>query len=139
VRVLSFLFAIATCAVAVRVSTVSFAAQAPASPAAEESTLLKGFASIEPIDAHTHMYKDDPELNRLIRGLNLRSINICVIDDRDPDFNDLEPQRTEALKVRQSTEGRAAFCTTFNRTASRNRTSARARFASSTGISRRAP
>lgn len=113
-RVLSFLFAIATCAVAVRVFTVSLAAQAPASQGADESRLLEGFAGIEPIDAHTHIYKDDPELNHLIRRLNLRSINICVIDDRDPDFNDLEPQRTEVLKVRQSTEGRATFCTTFN-------------------------
>ena len=36
-----------------------------------------------------------------------------MIDDRDPDFRDLEPQRTAVLQVRESTQGRIAFCTTF--------------------------
>lgn len=80
----------------------------------DESGLLESFAKIEPIDVHTHIYKDDPELNALIQRLDLRTVNICVIDDRDPDFKGLEPQRTEALKVRRSTHGRLTFCTTFS-------------------------
>jgi hypothetical protein len=82
--------------------------------ASDESAVLKSFAEIQPIDVHTHIYKDDPELNALIGRLNLRAVNICVIDDRDPDFKGLEPQRTEVFNVRQSTQGRVAFCTTFN-------------------------
>jgi Amidohydrolase len=98
----------------VKLSPVLLAAQKPESAASDESALLKSFADIQPIDVHTHIYKDDPELNLLIARLNLRTVNICVIDDRDPDFKELEPQRMEVLKVRQSTHGRAAFCTTFS-------------------------
>jgi len=82
--------------------------------ASDEDAILKAFAAIAPIDAHIHIYKDDPALNGLIERLNLRMLNICVIDDRDPDYNGLDPQRSEVLKVRQSTGGRAAFCTTFS-------------------------
>ena len=88
-------------------------AQDSGQAASDETALLKGFAEIQPIDVHTHIYKDDPELDALIELLNLRAVNICVIDDRDPDFKGLEPQRTQVLKVRQSTRGRVAFCTTF--------------------------
>jgi predicted TIM-barrel fold metal-dependent hydrolase len=98
----------------VRLSSVLLRAQNSGRAASDENTLLKGFADIQPIDVHTHIYKDDPELNALIKRLNLRAVNICVIDDRDPDFKGLEPQRAEVLKVRQSTLGRVAFCTTFN-------------------------
>jgi hypothetical protein len=88
--------------------------QAPKPAAASENAALKAFAAIQPIDAHVHIYKDDPALNALIQRLNLRAVDICVIDDRDPSFKELEPQRTDVLKVRQSTKGRVAFCTTFS-------------------------
>jgi predicted TIM-barrel fold metal-dependent hydrolase len=101
-------------AAGVKFSPVAIPAPPSESAADDESVLLKDFAQIEPIDAHTHIYKNDPRLNDLIERLNLRAVNICVIDDRDPDFKGLEPQRTEVLKVRQSTRGRVAFCTTFN-------------------------
>ena len=100
--------------VGVKLSSVAFAAPQSKLALSEQSALLREFARIEPIDTHTHIYKDDPKLNDLIERLNLRAVNICVIDDRDPDFKGLEPQRTEVLKVRQSTRGRVAFCTTFN-------------------------
>jgi predicted TIM-barrel fold metal-dependent hydrolase len=80
----------------------------------EDSRLLEGFAKVQPIDVHTHIYKDDPGLNALVQRLDLRTVNITVIDDRDPDFEALEPQRTEVLKVRRSTHGRLTFCTTFS-------------------------
>jgi predicted TIM-barrel fold metal-dependent hydrolase len=98
----------------VTLSSVLLPRQKSELSATDESALLKSFAQFEPIDVHTHIYKDDPELNALIKRLNLRAVNICVIDDRDPDFKGLEPQRTEVLKVRQSTLGRVAFCTTFS-------------------------
>jgi len=80
----------------------------------DEDAMLKGFAAIAPIDAHIHIYKDDPALDDLIKRLNLRVLNICVIDDRDPYGKGLEPQRSDVLKVRRGTGGRAAFCTTFS-------------------------
>lgn len=79
-----------------------------------ESRLLEGFAKILPIDAHTHIYKADAEIAALFERLKLRAIDICVIDDRDPESRGLEPQRTQVLAVRKSTRGRAAFATTFD-------------------------
>jgi predicted TIM-barrel fold metal-dependent hydrolase len=75
---------------------------------------LADFAAVEPVDVHVHVYKDDPSFAAMVKSLNLRLLNICVIDDRDPFFKGLEPQRGDELKVRQSTDGRAAFCTTFS-------------------------
>jgi predicted TIM-barrel fold metal-dependent hydrolase len=107
------LVAAGTYAVAPELSSVLFAEQGSKAEHGQ-SAVLKDFASIQPIDAHIHIYKDDPELNALIERLNLRALNICVIDDRDPFGKGLEPQRSDVLKVRQSTHGRAAFCTTFS-------------------------
>ena len=109
-----FIVILAATVAGVRVSSVLLGAQKAGAAANDISELLKGFAEIEPIDVHTHIYKDDPELNALIKRLNLRTVNICVIDDRDPDYNGLEPQRTEVLNVREGTMGRAAFATTFS-------------------------
>ena len=79
-----------------------------------EDTMLKAFAQINPIDAHVHIYGVDLPLTALMQQLNLRAINICVIDNRDPETKDLEPQRSQVLDVRNKTRGRAAFATTFN-------------------------
>ncbi len=108
------IFLIVTIVATTKLSSVLLAAQKSSPAASDENALLEGFAEIQPIDAHIHVYKDDPELDALIGRLNLRAVNICVIDDRDPDFKGLEPQRADVLQVRQSTHGRAAFCTTFS-------------------------
>lgn len=97
-----------------KLSSILLAAQTFQSAASNQSALLKSFSEIGPIDAHVHIYKVDPELAALVEQLNLRAVNICVIDDRDADYKSLEPQRTEVLKFRQSTLGRAAFATTFD-------------------------
>ena len=76
-------------------SSVLSGAQGSNSAASDERALLESFAGIQPIDAHVHIYKDDPELNALIESLNLRALNICVIDDRDPYYKGLEPQRSD--------------------------------------------
>ena len=54
------------------------------------------------IDAHIHLYQDNPAFGDVMQRLNLRALNICVIDDRDPFYKGLEPQHGDALKVRQS-------------------------------------
>jgi predicted TIM-barrel fold metal-dependent hydrolase len=108
------LVAAGTYALAPELSSVFLGGQGNKAAASGESSLLKDFAAIQPIDAHIHIYKEDAELNALIERLNLRALNICVIDDRDSYGKGLEPQRSDVLKVRQSTHGRAAFCTTFS-------------------------
>lgn len=98
-----FSFAAAFLAVAsatgVQFSSALSAAPRTRDAVSDEARLLRDFARIEPIDTHVHIYKNDPALNALVERLNLRAVNICVIDDRDPDFRDLEPQRTQVLQI----------------------------------------
>ena len=85
-----------------------------AQPGPPPASDLEGFSALAPIDAHVHLYKDDPAFGAFLQRLNLRILNICVIDDRDPYAKGLEPQRSDVLKVRHVTGGRAVFCTTFS-------------------------
>jgi predicted TIM-barrel fold metal-dependent hydrolase len=75
---------------------------------------LANFSALAPIDAHVHLYKDDPAFGPFLKRLNLRVLDILVIDDRDPYGKGLEPQRSDVLKVTHVTAGRALFCTTFD-------------------------
>lgn len=75
---------------------------------------LSAFAAMAPIDTHIHLFQPDPRFGELMTRLNLRGLNICVLDDRDPFFKSLEVQRDDARKVRQVTGGRAVICTTFS-------------------------
>ena len=72
---------------------------------------LSQLAAIEPIDTHAHAYQDVPALADLFSRLNLRALNVLLIDDRDPFAKSMEPQWTDALAVRRLTKGRAAVCT----------------------------
>ncbi len=90
------------------------ASQDSADDRADRSAALEAFAKLNPIDAHVHVYKDDPAFNALLKRLRLGALNICVIDDRDADYRGLEPQRSQVLRVSRSSESRAAFCTTFS-------------------------
>ena len=87
-----------------------FEAQSGRPPAGD----LASFAALAPIDAHVHLYKDDPAFGALMQRLNLRILDICLIDDRDPYFKRVEPQRGDVLKVVHRTGGRAVLCTTFS-------------------------
>ena len=49
-------------------------------------------AAIEPIDTHVHAYKAPPALLALFTRLNLRALNILLIDSRDPLVKACEPQ-----------------------------------------------
>jgi predicted TIM-barrel fold metal-dependent hydrolase len=49
-------------------------------------------------------------LNRLDMGL----LNICVVDKHDRGFEEAEPQHAKALEVYRGSQGRAAWCSTFD-------------------------
>ena len=83
-------------------------------PALPPAADLASFSALAPIDVHVHLYKDDPALGAFLKRLNLRVLDIIVIDDRDPFGKELEPQRSDVLKVVHATGGRALFCTTFS-------------------------
>ena len=95
-------------------SSVLFAGQGSGVAASDHSTLLKAFAEMNPIDAHVHLYKDDPAFGTLLQRLKLRVLDICLIDDRDPYFKAMEPQRGDVQRVVHGTSGRAVLCTTFS-------------------------
>ena len=97
-----------------KLSSVLFARQGSGVAASDPSALLKAFAEMHPIDAHVHLYKDDPAFGALLVRLKLRILDVCLIDDRDPYFKAIEPQRADVLKVVHSTAGRAVLCTTFS-------------------------
>jgi hypothetical protein len=61
---------VTTIVAGVKLSSVPVAAQKSESAASNESGLLQGFTEIQPIDVHTHIYKDDPELSALIKLLS---------------------------------------------------------------------
>jgi predicted TIM-barrel fold metal-dependent hydrolase len=91
----------------------SLSKQAPPSSSSER-TLLRGFAAIDPIDSHTHVYRNDPAFNALLKRLNLHIVDIAVIDDRDPFFHAIEPQLHDILEIVQGSGGHASLCTTFS-------------------------
>lgn len=97
-----------------KLSSVLFAGQGSGVAASDHSALLKAFAEMNPIDAHVHLYKDDPAFGALLERLKLRILDICLIDDRDPYFKAIEPQRGDVQRVVHSTLGRAVLCTTFS-------------------------
>jgi predicted TIM-barrel fold metal-dependent hydrolase len=94
----------------VLLSGSSYETKAALPPAAD----LASFSALAPIDVHVHLYKDDPAFGAFLKRLNLRVLDIIVIDDRDPFGKGLEPQRSDVLKVLHITAGRALFCTTFS-------------------------
>jgi predicted TIM-barrel fold metal-dependent hydrolase/DNA-directed RNA polymerase subunit H (RpoH/RPB5) len=97
-----------------KLSSVLFAGQGSGVAASDHSALLEAFAEMNPIDAHVHLYKDDPAFGALLQRLKLRVLDICLIDDRDPYFKAIEPQRGDVQRVVHSTSGRAVLCTTFS-------------------------
>ena len=113
--------------------------QSEARPGGTPDAGLAAFSAVAPIDVHLHLYKDDPAFGTLMQRLNLRVMDICVIDDREPYFKEMEPQRGDVLKVIHSTAGRTVLCTTFNPYDFEEPGFARARSTSSMPTSRREP
>ncbi|MFB3923826.1 MAG: amidohydrolase family protein [Terriglobia bacterium] len=70
--------------------------------------------SVAPIDAHAHAFNTSPEFYKLFDRLNLRFLNICVVDKHERGFADGEWQHKTALEVRRISHGRAAWCSTFD-------------------------
>jgi predicted TIM-barrel fold metal-dependent hydrolase len=100
---------------ALRISGKVLAGSAPLGQADDAiEKYLQGFASIEPIDTHTHVFKNDPLFVSMLKALHLHLLDILVVDDADPYGKALEPQRTNALAVVHGSKGHAVLCTTFD-------------------------
>lgn len=75
---------------------------------------LKDFAAVHPIDAHVHVFKSDAQFQDMLDQLNLKLLNILVVDDTLSYRKELQPQVTDALALMRSSKGHIAFCTTFD-------------------------
>jgi predicted TIM-barrel fold metal-dependent hydrolase len=79
-----------------------------------EPGLLNAFARMRPIDVHVHVFKAGPAFQAMIESLNLKLMDILVMDDNLSYRKELEPQITDALALVRSSKGHIAFCTTFD-------------------------
>jgi len=98
---------------------LSAAVQAPTSASAaaklaDEEGALRAFAAIHPIDVHVHVFKTDPAFQKMLERLNLKLLNILVMDDTNPNRKQLQRQIDDAQVLVQSSRGHVALCTTFD-------------------------
>ena len=75
---------------------------------------LRALASLEPIDAHTHVAKGDPSFYALLDRLHIHILDILLVDDHDRYRKSMQPQLQDALRVVRESHGHAALCTTFD-------------------------
>jgi predicted TIM-barrel fold metal-dependent hydrolase len=88
-------------------------ASAAAKPGDDESA-LRAFAALHPIDVHVHVFKTDLAFQKMLERLNLKLMNILVMDDSNPHRKDLQGQIDDAWALVRSSGGRVALCTTFD-------------------------
>jgi predicted TIM-barrel fold metal-dependent hydrolase len=97
---------------------LSSATQAPTSASApkpsDDEASLRAFAAIHPIDVHVHVFKTGPAFQKMLERLNLKLLNILVMDDTNPNRKQLQPQIDAALALVRSSAGHVALCTTFD-------------------------
>jgi hypothetical protein len=87
---------------------------APAEQPKSDDEILAAFAGIHPIDTHVHVFKNDPSFQAMLQKLDLKLLNILVMDDTMPARKELKPQVTDALSLMRSSRGHIALCTTFD-------------------------
>jgi predicted TIM-barrel fold metal-dependent hydrolase len=75
---------------------------------------LEEFASLEPIDTHTHIFQNAPAFIAMLERLHMHVLDILVVDDTESFGKSIEPQKQDALKVVASSMGHASLCTSFD-------------------------
>ncbi len=75
---------------------------------------LKHFAALDPIDTHTHVFRNEPAFHAMLKRLHLHLVDICVFTDQEPSFPTLQAEIDSALAVTRASKGHVSFCTTFD-------------------------
>jgi predicted TIM-barrel fold metal-dependent hydrolase len=75
---------------------------------------LKGFAALDPIDTHTHVFRNDPAFPTMLNRMRLHVLDICVFTDQEPAFSNLQAEIDSALVVARASRGHVSWCTTFD-------------------------
>ena len=94
------------------VATVSQAELQPSTTGTAGVTL----ANLGIVDAHAHVFTDSPAVFAMLDRLNMRFVNITVVDPYDKGFETVEPQQKAALSVARGAKGRAPWVATFDAT-----------------------
>lgn len=71
---------------------------------------------VGPIDAHAHIFVDDPKVREMLDRLDLRLANITVVDPYERGFGTWEPQHRQALEAMRAMGGRGPWISTFDPT-----------------------
>lgn len=92
------------------------ASQSPATPgdAEKNQQALAAFSRLQPIDTHVHVFKTDAIFQSMLDRLQVKLLNILVVDDTLPYRKQLDPQVKDALALVHSSKGHVALCTTFD-------------------------
>jgi len=81
----------------------------------QEAADLAALAQVGPVDTHAHVFQDVPAYYRMMKQLNLRIVDICVVGRKDePPYQTQAAQFRMAMTVHNHSGGRAAVCTTFD-------------------------
>jgi predicted TIM-barrel fold metal-dependent hydrolase len=75
---------------------------------------LKVSATPPRIDAHVHIGPPPPAFYEMLDRLNMRVLNVTVIDPHAPGFDTAEPQTTMAARIAATSGGRVAWAATFD-------------------------
>jgi hypothetical protein len=68
----------------------------------------------ERIDAHAHVFQAAPEFYEMPQRLDLRVVNICVVDKYERGYEEADPQHAKALEVFRGSRGRTVWSSTFD-------------------------
>lgn len=79
-----------------------------------DNQALKSLSALHPIDAHVHVFKTDSAFQTMLKKLNLKLINILVVDDTLSYRKELQPQIDDAWSLVHSSQGHVSLCTTFD-------------------------
>jgi predicted TIM-barrel fold metal-dependent hydrolase len=84
-------------------------------PSAFDPQQLQAFSSLDPIDTHTHIYKDDPAYQAMLRKLHLHTLDIVdVSDNGDPERKNLDKEEQDVFAVAHHSQGHVSVCTSFD-------------------------
>lgn len=90
------------------------------------ANILATFASLEPVDAHTHIFRSSPDFKALLARLHVQVLDILYVDDTDSYLRSLDMQRNDAWNFAGSDREHTRLCTTFDPFAVKNPASAKA-------------
>jgi len=110
---------------ALMIGCLSFAAAFAAAPGSSSPTgkpvvgpfteaERQQFAALDVIDSHTHILAPSPVFTKMAERLNLRIIDILVVNNHGKKVELLAQKRTRAMNVVQQNPERVKLCTTFD-------------------------